>query len=82
MATSTSQTLAGLRAWYRASAEAQERVWLQELAALSDEEALARTLSLRLFVSMTPRSSDWSGLVEQQALFHRSIGPGSARPRC
>ena len=69
MATSSPPTIAELRAWYRASAEALERVRLEELAALSDEEALNRTRSLRLFVSMPRTSSDWSRLVEQQALF-------------
>jgi hypothetical protein len=64
--------MAQLRDWYRASAEALERVRLQELAALSDDEALSRTLSLRLFVAVPRVWSDWSGLVEQQALFHRA----------
>jgi hypothetical protein len=70
MATTSPRPIAELRAWYRASAEALDRVHLEELAALSDEEALNRTLSLRLFASMPRASSDWSGLVEQQALFH------------
>ena len=64
-------TLDECRTWYRASAEAWERVRLQELAALSDEETLKRTLSLRLFAAMPDAASDWSGLVEQQALFRR-----------
>ena len=71
MATSPPPTIAELRAWYRASAEALERLQLEELAGLSDEEALIRTRSLRLFVPMRRPPTDWSGLVEQQALFHR-----------
>lgn len=70
MTISSGPTIVELRARYRASAEALERVWLQELAALSDKEALNRTLSLRLFVPLPRASSDSSGLVEQQALFH------------
>ena len=64
-------TLAELRARYRAAAEALERVQLEELAALSDQEALERTRSLKLFAPIERTSSEWSGLVEQQALFHR-----------
>lgn len=75
MATSPPHTLALLKARYRAAAEALDRVHLEELAALSDHEALKRTLSLRLFVTMPRSSSDRSGLVEQQALFHRIDRP-------
>jgi hypothetical protein len=63
--------IAELRARYHAAAEALERVHLEELAALSDQDALQRTRSLKLFAPMPRTSSDWSGLVEQQALFHR-----------
>ena len=71
MASSPPRTLEEWRAWYRAAAEALERVRLEELAALSDEEALKRTLSLKLFAALPDASSEWSGLVEQQALFRR-----------
>ena len=64
-------TLAESRARYRAAAEALDRVQLEELAALSDQEALKRTRSLKLFAALPSTSSEWSGLVEQQALFHR-----------
>ena len=67
----SAHTLAELRARYRAAAEALDRVQLEELAALSDHEALNRTRSLTLFETMPRISSEWSGLVEQQALFHR-----------
>jgi hypothetical protein len=71
MASSPSRTLEEWRAWYRAAAEAVDRVRLEELAALSDEDALKRTLSLRLFAPLPDVSSEWSGLIEQQALFRR-----------
>ena len=75
MATDPPHALAELRARYRAAAEALERVHLEELAALSDQEALKRTRSLTLFATLPRTSSDWSGLVEQQALFHRIDRP-------
>lgn len=63
--------MAQLRVRYQAAAEALERVWLEELAGLSDRDALARTLSLRLFTSEPIPARDSSGLVEQQSIFHR-----------
>ncbi len=69
------QHLAELRTRYRASVEALERATAEELADLSDEQALQRTLSLRLFASTPAPSSEWSGLVEQQALFRRIQRP-------
>jgi hypothetical protein len=75
MATSSPRSLAELRASYHVSAEALERVRLQELAALSDEDALNRTRSLRLFAPTPAASSQWSGLVEQQALLRRIDRP-------
>jgi hypothetical protein len=71
MASSPPRTVEEWRAWYRAAAEALERVRLEELAALSDQDALKRTLSLTLFEPMPNVSTAWSGLVEQQALFRR-----------
>lgn len=59
-----------LRARYRAMAEALARVEARELAEMTDEEALRRTLSLSRFTDEPLPPSDWSGLVEQQALFH------------
>jgi hypothetical protein len=46
----------------------------EELLQLSDERALAASealLSLVTTVSLNPGRLRWSGLVEQQALFHR-----------
>jgi hypothetical protein len=71
MASSPHRTVEEWRAWYRAAAEALDRVRLEELAALSDQDALKRTLSLTLFDPMPTVSTPWSGLVEQQALFRR-----------
>jgi hypothetical protein len=71
MASSPPRTVEEWRAWYRAAAEALERVRLEELPDLSDQDALKRTLSLTLFEPMPSVSTAWSGLVEQQALFRR-----------
>jgi len=61
-----------LPARYRAAAETLDRVHLEELAAMSDLDALERTRSLQLFTPAARLRSDWSGLIEQQALFHRA----------
>jgi len=71
MANAPPRTVEEWRAWYRAAADALERVRLEELAALSDQDALKRTLSLTLFEPKPNVSTTWSGLVEQQALFRR-----------
>jgi hypothetical protein len=50
----------------------------EELLRLSDERALAASealLSLVTTVTLSPRRRSWSGLVEQQALFHRHPSP-------
>jgi hypothetical protein len=49
-----------------------------ELLHLSDERALAASealLSLITTVTLSPGRRHWSGLVEQQALFHRRPAP-------
>jgi hypothetical protein len=66
-----------LRQWKEAgpALAAQRR---EELAHLSDERALAASealLSLVTTVTLSPRRRRWSGLVEQQALFHRRPSP-------
>jgi hypothetical protein len=63
------------REQYRATSEALEIVRAQEVAALTDEEALRKTLSLRLFAPVPCEPNDWSGLVVQQAIFHRRPVP-------
>jgi ectoine hydroxylase-related dioxygenase (phytanoyl-CoA dioxygenase family) len=50
----------------------------EELLHLSDERALAASealLSLVTTVTLNPGRVCWSGLVEQQALFHRRPSP-------
>lgn len=50
----------------------------EELRHLSDERALAASealLSLVTTVTLSPGRRCWSGLVEQQALFHRHPSP-------
>lgn len=50
----------------------------EELLHLSDERALAASealLSLVTTLTIDPRRFRWSGLVEQQALFHRFPSP-------
>ncbi len=66
-----------LRQWNEAgpALAAQRR---EELLHLSDERALAASealLSLVTTVTLSPGRRHWSGLVEQQALFHRRPAP-------
>jgi hypothetical protein len=58
------------QAAYRATAEALERIRAVELAALTDEQALQQIQSLSVAQTPWRPRPDWSGLVEQQALFH------------
>ncbi len=59
------------RTEYRATVEALERIRLRELAAMTEEEGLRRLASLGNIENPWRERSDWSGLVEQQAIFHR-----------
>ena len=63
-----------LRAEYHARWEAVERVKAQELAAMTDEQAREIILTLSAPEGWRERS-DWSGLVEQQRLFHNLPRP-------
>lgn len=71
---------AAQRAWmqqWRSAAKALEEQHQQELSAISDAEALAASdalLSLALVVPIDPDRLTDSGLVRQQALFHRRRG--------
>ena len=60
-----------LRAEYHARWEAVETIKAQELATMTEERALEIIQSL---VAVEPwrERRDWSGLVEQQAIFHRA----------
>ena len=62
-----------LAAEYHARWEAVETVKAQELAALTEECALQMILSLGAVDAWRDRP-DWSGLVEQQAIFQRGRG--------
>ena len=59
------------QAQYRATVEAIERVRAQELASMTDERALQIIKSLNVVGTPWRQRPDWSGLVEQQAIFHR-----------
>ena len=60
---------------YRATAEELERIAARDLAAMTDEEALRRIQLLGPCPTPWRDRPDWSGLVEQQALFHRRKKP-------
>lgn len=59
-----------LRIWQEAQPCLEEQRG-RELMALTDERALQLTRALLSRRLATQRPSDWSGLVEQQALFQR-----------
>ncbi len=65
------------RKWVRQWQAAREALRAQracELAAMSDDEALAAAdalLTVAAIVELPAASRAWSGLVQQQALFHR-----------
>ena len=65
---------ARLRAEYHLRWEAVETFKAQELAAMTDERARQIIESLGAVEGWRERR-DWSGLVEQQALFHRAQRP-------
>jgi hypothetical protein len=62
-----------LAAEYHARWEAVETFKAQELAALTEERARQMILSLGAVEAWRDRP-DWSGLVEQQAIFQRGRG--------
>jgi hypothetical protein len=65
------EATARLRAEYHLRWEAVETFKAQELAAMTDERARQIIQSLGAVDGWRERR-DWSGLVEQQALFHRA----------
>ena len=56
---------------YQDSMELVECIRARELKAMTDEEALRIIQSLVAFEEPWRDRPDWSGLVEQQAYFHR-----------
>lgn len=65
-----SRELREARSEYTARWEAVEAFKAQELAAMTEERALQIIHALGAAEGWRERS-DWSGLVEQQAIFHR-----------
>jgi hypothetical protein len=59
------------QAQYRATVEALETIRARELANMTEEQALRQINSLSTAEPPWRERPDWSGLVEQQALFHR-----------
>jgi hypothetical protein len=59
------------RTVYRPAFEELERMRLTELAAMTEEEACRRMALLEACPTPWRERPDWSGLVEQQAYFHR-----------
>lgn len=57
------------RATYRERAEALERMRARELASMTEERALEIMKSLVAVDAPRQQPENWSGLVEQQALF-------------
>ena len=63
------------QAAYRATAELLERIRIRELAAMTNEDVLRHIQSLSTCEPPWRERPDWSGLVEQQAFFHRRKKP-------
>jgi len=59
------------RRQYQETVESLESIRAQELKAMTDAEAWRVIQSLNAAQTPWRERSDWSGLVEQQALFHR-----------
>lgn len=60
---------------YRETSEILERIRARELAAMTDDEAWRRIMSLSVVGTPWRERPDWSGLVEQQDIFHRRTKP-------
>ena len=70
MSSDSLQLKEAFQAEYHARWEAVAAVQAQELAAMTDERALAIICSLRPFAPVPPNPFNGMGLVEQQAIFH------------
>lgn len=60
------------RAEHRATVEMLEQIRARELVGMTDEEAWRRIQSLCVVGKPWRQRPDWSGLVEQQAIFQRA----------
>ena len=71
MACMTPDEIQAWRVRHRAAARALQKVQDDDLVGMSNEEALRR---LQLLTDCSPwrERADWSGLVEQQAIFMRA----------
>jgi hypothetical protein len=70
LATTPTEQRAWMEQW-RQAARALEEVKYQELISLTEEEAWNKTERLLELASFYRRETETSGLVEQQAWFHR-----------
>jgi hypothetical protein len=75
MSSGVEKTKEQWRAEYFARTEALERVRTRELAALTEEEAAKQIRSLCVVEAPWRERPNWSGLVEQQAIFQRAKKP-------
>jgi hypothetical protein len=71
MSSNPDQTKEEWRAEYFARTEALETVRTREIAAMTEEEAVKQIRSLCVAETPWRERPNWSGLVEQQAIFHR-----------
>ncbi len=62
---------------YCETSELLQAIRERELRAMTDEEALRRIQSLTMIGKPWRERPDWSGLVEQQAIFHRRRKSGA-----
>ena len=69
----TAEERAAWRKWNRERWEAVEAFKAQELAAMTDEQVREAIDVLALPDDFWSERADWSGLVEQQALFSRLV---------
>ena len=60
---------------YRRRTELLETIRMRELAAMTEEDALRIIKTLGVVEPPFRERPNWSGLVEQQALFHRRRKP-------
>jgi hypothetical protein len=80
MAAPPDNDLQARRAAYRATSEALARLWTRDLANLTDAEALRRMEALVTPDKPWRERPDWSGLVEQQALFMKAMAKQRGKP--
>lgn len=75
MSSKPEQTKEQWRTEYFARTEALEKARTREIAAMTEEEAVKQIRSLSVAETPWRERPNWSGLVEQQAIFHRKKKP-------